>query len=368
MKALLVATVRSHIGQFHMPLVKKLKEEGWTVDAAYRDNSADKKGLDLSLIDNVFEVPFERSPFKINNIKAFFQLKRIIESGQYSVVHCNTPVGGVIGRLASIKARKNGTRVFYTAHGFHFYKGAPLKYWILFYPIEKLLARYTDLLITINQEDYELTQKKHFRAKTIIKTDGVGVDFSKFSVVTDNEKVKIRSQYGYDKEAFIMLYAADLSKRKNQQMLLKAVALAKDAIPNAKLLLPGQPILLDEYSKLAEDLGIRDRVEFMGYRRDIDNLLALCDCVVSSARQEGLPLNLVEAAARGKYIIASNCRGNIDVVNQSNYGVIVELDDYQALADEMIRFYVSNRDSNSNVNSVGVYEQENVLRTIIQYY
>ena len=156
MKILFVATVRSHIGQFHMPFIKKLKELGCTVDAAYKDNSMDKQGLDTSAIDAVYEVPFSRSPYSFDNIKAYKVLKKIIKNGDYDAVHCHTPMGAVVTRLAAKGARKKGLKVIYTAHGFHFYKGAPLLNWVLFYPIEREMSRLTDKLITIAEQDYKL--------------------------------------------------------------------------------------------------------------------------------------------------------------------------------------------------------------------
>ena len=152
-KVLLTATVQSHICQFHKPLVQMLHDCGYQVHAAARNNLAEKNGLKLDFVDKVFDVPFSRSPKSADNIKAYKQLKKIIDSEGYEIIHCNTPMGGIVTRLAARKARKNGTVVIYTAHGFHFYKGAPKKNWIFFYPVEKLFSRLTDKLITITQEE-----------------------------------------------------------------------------------------------------------------------------------------------------------------------------------------------------------------------
>lgn len=371
MRALFIATVRSHIGQFHMPLITRLKEMGWEVDAAYHDNSVDKPGLDLSPIDMVYEIPFSRSPLRASNYAAYRQLKRIIDRGNYDVIHCNTPVGGVIGRLAAKKSRKErGTAVFYTAHGFHFYKGAPLRNWLLFYPVEKYLSRYTDLLITINQEDYDLARLRHFKARAIVKIDGVGVDFSKFHVTDTEEKKRLRKECGFPEQAFIILYAADLSHRKNQQMIFRALSRTRKKMENTVLLLPGQPILKAEYERLCEQLEIRHMVRFLGYRRDIDRLLSLSDCVVSSAKQEGLPLNLVEAAATGKYIVATDVRGNADVVRQSGYGCTVELNNCEMLAEKLKELYDNSPigSSESAARNVMVYEQTRIVEKLSSFY
>lgn len=370
MKALFVATVRSHIGQFHMPLIKALKDSGWTVDAAFHDNSYDKPGLDLSIIDNTYEVPFKRNPYDFSNVKAYKTLKTIINNNTYDVIHCNTPVGSVVGRLAARKARKKGTSVFYTAHGFHFFSGAPFKNWLFFYPIEKMLSHYTDLLITINQYDYDLARKKHFSVKKIVKIDGVGVDFSKFHIASDDEKLSLRQEFGYDPDAFILLYAADLSHRKNQQMIFRALALVKEKIGKTILLLPGQPILENDYKTMCQELKISNMVRFLGYRRDINKLLAMCDCVVSSARQEGLPINLIEAAAMGKYIIATDVRGNSDVVKQSDYGRLVPLNDYEEMANAILEMYHNApvRSSEKAAANVEIYEQNRIVEENMRFY
>lgn len=368
MRILFVATVRSHIGQFHMPFIHYLTEHGHEVHAAFRDNSADKQGLDLSVIHKTFEIPFERSPLKANNIKAYFALKKVIDTGDYDIIHCHTPVGGVITRLAAKNARKYGTRVFYTAHGFHFYRGASRKNWLLFYPVEKLLASLTDVLITINQEDYDLAVAKKFRAGKLIRINGVGVDLSKFSPATEEENRLARRKLGIGQEQFVMLYAADLSQRKNQPMLFRALYRLKEEIPDMCLLLPGQPILQQEYEKQCAQLGISNQVRFLGYRRDIDQLLAACDCVVSSSRQEGLPINLIEAAARGKYIIATDVRGNADVVRQGGYGTLVALDDDGAMAEAIKNFYCSGCNTREDASAVAVFDQREIIEELREIY
>ena len=177
MKVLLTATVQSHICQFHKPLVEVLHEHGCEVHVAARDNLAEKNGLKLDFVEKVFNVSFARSPKSKDNLHAFKELKRIINEEDYDVIHCNTPMGGIVTRLAAKKARKNGTKIYYTAHGFHFYKGAPKKNWVIYYPIEKFFSRMTDKLITITKEDYELAKRKfHCEVEYI---HGVGVDTKK---------------------------------------------------------------------------------------------------------------------------------------------------------------------------------------------
>ena len=178
MKVLLTATVQSHICQFHKPLVEMLHDYGCEVDVAAKNNLAEKNGLKLDFADHVFDIPFCRSPFDFQNIKAYRELKKIIKNGKYDIIHCNTPVGGILTRKAASPFRKKGVKVFYTAHGFHFYKGAPIKNWLLYYPIEKLFAHKTDKLITIVDEDYRFS-KEHFKCETC-RIHGVGVDELRF--------------------------------------------------------------------------------------------------------------------------------------------------------------------------------------------
>lgn len=159
-------------------------------------------------------------------------------------------------------ARKKGTKVIYTAHGFHFFKGAPLKNWLFFYPVEKYLSKYTDCLITINSEDYALAHEKKFRAGKIYQVHGVGVELDRFKAVDDEEKARLRAKYGYDNDTFIMIYPADLSVRKNQPMLFDALQKIVQKNKNVKLLLPGQPIRLEEYNQMVAERGIAENVDF----------------------------------------------------------------------------------------------------------
>lgn len=366
MKFLFVATVRSHIGQFHMPLIRALKAAGHTVHAAFRDNSADKKGLDLSCIDAVFEIPFERSPYKPGNIAAYKKLKALLDSEHYDIIHCHTPMGAVITRLAAGKARKRGAKVFYTAHGFHFYRGASKLNWLLYYPVEKLLARRTDTLITINREDYDLATSHKFAAGRIVKVDGVGVELDRFRPATDAERTAARAELGFADHQTVLLYAADLSKRKNQPMLLRSLAQLRDSHPHILLLLPGQPIMQAEYEQMCRDLGISHMVRFLGYRRDIDKLLSACDGVVSSSRQEGLPLNLIEAAARGRYIIATDVRGNADVVQTAGCGVLVPLNDHDAMAARIAD--LCDHGPTPATGSIDCYRSEAIVRRLFELY
>lgn len=372
MKILFVATVKSHIGQFHIPFIKELKKRGCVVDAAFKDNSDEKPGLDLSALDNIFEVPFSRSPLGVSNIKAYFALKKIIENGDYDAVHCHTPMGGVVARLASVKARKRGMKVIYTAHGFHFYKGSSLKSKLLFLNAEKMLSRFTDCIITINNEDYEAAVKNGFKAGMIVKVNGVGVDIDKFHRLTKEEKEQARLENGYKSDDFLIIYPADLCPRKNQQMLINALAIALKRHKNIKLLLPGAITQKEETERLINELGVNENVNILGYRRDIDKLAGMCDVSASSARQEGLPVNLIEAMAMGNAVVATDVRGNNDLVKNNINGFLVEYNNSEEMANRINELY-ENPDLIEKFGQAGLEEAKkysipNVIAQMIDIY
>ena len=372
LKVLFVATVRSHIGQFHMPFIRELKSRGVEVHAAYKDNSADKPGLDLSAIDRVFEVPFERQPLRLENIKAYFVLKKIINENNYDAIHCHTPMGAVIARLAARKARKKGTKVIYTAHGFHFFAGASCKNWLLFYPVEKYLSKFTDCLITINQEDYDLATSKQFRAKKICKVHGVGVELDRFHYTDEDEKSKLREEYGYSPNDFIMIYPANLVHEKNHSMLFDSLQIIVRETNDVKLILPGQPICVDEYKKVLLDMGLIDYVDFLGYRRDIEKLVGLSDISVSPSKREGLPVNLIEAMAIGNAIVATDVRGNNDLVEDGVNGYLVKVGDSETMAQRILEL-IGDRDKLSAFGRasrarVEVFSTDSVNREMTDIY
>lgn len=372
MKILFVATVRSHIGQFHIPFIEALKRHGCEVHGAYKDNSDCKKGLDLSALDKVFEVPFSRSPYSTSNIKAYKVLKKIIDENDYDVIHCHTPMGAVVTRLASKDARKKGTKVIYTAHGFHFYNGASKKNWLMFYPVEKYLSKYTDCLITINQEDYDLAKSRGFAAEKIYHVNGVGVNIDKFHCADEEEKIKLRKEYNFNPDDYLLIYPADFCQRKNQNMLFDTMKILLDKHDNFQLLLPGLDELAQPYIEYAKELGVFDHVHVLGYRRDIDKLVAMSDVSLSSSRQEGLPINLIEAMAIGNAIVATDVRGNNDLVKDGENGFLVKLNDSSAMAEAVLRLYESRelmeKFSLKNKEMVEAYSVDNVISDMIEIY
>lgn len=321
MKVLLIATVQSHICQFHKPLVKMLHDHGCEVHVAAHDNLAVKNGLKLDFVEKVFNVPFERSPFDLENIEAYRQVKRIIDEGNYDVVHCNTPVGGIVGRLAARKARKQGTKVFYTAHGFHFYKGASMKNWMVYYPIEKLMSRMTDLLITITEEDYKLASQK-FHCK-VEHMHGVGVSAERYHPISDEEKQARKEAIGYGDVEHLMLCTGELNENKNQTTIIKAMPEIVKNVPSIRLLLAGNGPKEEALKALVSELGMQRNIEFLGYRTDLENYTRIVDLVISCSHREGLPLNIVEAMLCMKPVVASHNRGHDELVEDDITGKLI---------------------------------------------
>ncbi|WP_274648610.1 glycosyltransferase family 4 protein [Paenibacillus humicola] len=315
-KVLFCATVDYHFKAFHLPVLKWFKQCGWEVHVAASGE------LDLPLADLKFNLPISRSPFHSRNWKAYKQLRSIIRQQDYDLIHCHTPMGGVLARLAAREARKAGTKVIYTAHGFHFCKGAPLQNWLLYYPIEKLLARLTDCLITINNEDFSLAVSRRFNAGRIAHIHGVGVDTDRFQPVSLSEKLRLREDSPYSPDDQLLFCAAEFNRNKNQRVLIEAIARLKDEMPQVKLLLAGEGPMLNECRRLTAELGVAERIHFLGYRADIDKLLPMCDAAVSGSLREGLPVNVMEAMACGLPVVAARNRGHLELIIDQRNGYI----------------------------------------------
>ncbi len=337
-KVLLTATVQSHICQFHKPLVKMLHENGYEVHVAAKDNLAEKNGLKLDFVDKVFNVPFSRSPKSADNIKAYKQLKEIITAEAYDIIHCNTPMGGIVTRLAAKKARKTGTKVYYTAHGFHFYKGASRAGWLIYYPIEKYMAKYTDKLITICNEDYQTAKNKQFNSE-ICYIHGVGADSARYMPATPEEKQALREQLAVPQDAFVFLCTGELNENKNQKTVISAFAKAVESCPNMMLLLAGNGPKEAALREQVAELGLNDRIKLLGYQTQLEQYVKLSDVVVSASHREGLGLNLIEAMLCQKPVLAADNRGHRDLVQQGVNGFLIPADAALAFADKMQMFY-----------------------------
>ncbi|MCK9265916.1 glycosyltransferase family 4 protein [bacterium] len=369
-KVLITATVQSHIAQFHKPLIDILHKHGYEVHVAARDNLGEKNGLKLDSPDKIYNIPFDRSPFSKKNIDAYKQLKKIIAENRYDIIHCNTPMGGVLTRLAARVVRKKGVKVFYTAHGFHFYKGAPIINWLLYYPVEKYLARHTDKIITITEEDYLMASRK-LNTK-IFRIHGVGVDPLRYFPVSEEDKEMMRQDRGYSQKYFIILCTGELNKNKNQSTVIKAVAEVIKTNFDVKLLLAGNGPMEKELKELVKELGIDKNVEFLGYRTDLDKYVKISDIVVSASFREGLGLNIIEAMLCGKPVVSSINRGHKELVKEGKTGFLLFTKDILGFADRILTLKkdadLAKKMGELGEKSVELYVFDNVKRELELIY
>lgn len=341
MKYLYTATRLSHICQFHLPYLKMLKEQGHTVHVAAMDNLGEKNGLQLKYADRHIEIPFERFPYDPKNMAAYRQLRKLLEQEHYDVIVCNTPVGGILTRLAARESRKNGTKVIYIAHGFHFYKGASKTNWLLYYPLEKEMARLCDAVVTINEEDY-LFAKKHFPGK-VERIHGVGVREDRYHPATAEERAEMRRKEGLAEDDFVVICTGELNENKNQKTLISASALLKDKIPNLKVLLAGNGPKEQELRDQIAAEQLEDTVKLLGYRTDLEHVVPAVDVVASCSKREGLPLNIVEAMLCKKPVVAATNRGNSELVEDGKTGFLLSPDDIHGFAEKIL-LYAENPD------------------------
>ena len=333
-KVLLVATVQSHICQFHRPLADMLHAHGCEVHVAARDNLAEKNGLQLDFADQVFDVPFERSPFSARNLAAYKQLKQIVDRGGYHVVHTNTPVGGILGRLAAGQARKKGCQVFYTAHGFHFYQGGPRKSWLIYYPIEKFMCRYTDKLFTITNEDFQLA-KERFSVDSC-RIHGIGANGKKYVPAGREEQLALRKELDIDADCKVILCTGELNANKNQITAIRAMEQVVRQLPEALLLLAGNGPTEEELRTAIREAGLESHVRLLGYHTDLERFVKASDLIVSCSKREGMPLNIIEGMLCQKPVVASVNRGHRELVIQGETGFLLKPTDVEGFAQKIV--------------------------------
>lgn len=360
-KILFTATVQSHICLFHLHVMKMLKEKyGCEIHVAARDNLMEKKGLQLDYYDKAFSIPFTRSPISKNNIKAYKMLKNLIKENDYDVIHCNTPVGGILSRMAAKSVGKKDLKVIYTAHGFHFFKGAPKKNWVLFYTLEKYFSKFTDVLITINKEDYNIAKQK-FKAKKTEYVPGIGVDIPKFRDVSV-DIVEKRKELGVPKDAFLVLSVGEMSVRKNQEVVIKAISKTKK--DDIYYVICGVGALEDYLKELAKKEGLEDRFILGGHRRDIQEICKMADVFVFPSLQEGLPVALMEAMASGLPVIASDIRGNVDLIEDGKGGFLVNPYDVDRICDK-INFIYNDKSMNESFREFNEEKIKNFGKDVV---
>lgn len=325
-KILYVTTVSRTINAFLIPHINMLLDKGYTVDYAC---SIDKE-VDVELINkdiNIYNIPFSRNPLHPKNYKAFKELIKIQEKNNYDIIHVHTPVASVYGRL--LKLKFPNIKTIYTVHGFHFHKGAPFINWAIYYPIEKIMSKFTDEIITINKEDYEMAIT--FDIDRVHKLNGVGVDFSSYNS-DDLIKDKVRKKLGLSNDDFVILMIAEVNKNKNHKQIIEAVKILKNRNIDVKVVCAGDGVLLESIKEEIKKEKLDENILMLGFRTDIDDLIASCDVGVLMSYREGLPKNIMELMAGKKPVIGTDIRGIRDLVIDGCNGFLVKVGDSEDTA------------------------------------
>lgn len=303
MRILYVTTVGSTM-YFFTDLIRKLLDEGHTVDVACNEKLKPILPCYREWGCRVYPISCTRSPLSKASIAAIKQIREIAAEGRYDIVHCHTPVAAACTRIACKNLRKKGLTLIYTTHGFHFYRGAPLKNWLIYYPIENLCSRFTDVLITINDEDYQAAKKLH--AKRVARIPGVGIDVERFQNAAADRAAK-REALGIPRDAFTLISAGELNQNKNHIVVLRAL----EKLGDEKIcyLIAGQGPLKEQLADYAKRAGLSERVKLLGFRTDLPELYKAADALVFPSIREGLGLVSVEGMAAGLPLICADNRG-----------------------------------------------------------
>ena len=297
-------------------------------------------------------------------------LKEIIDTGKYDIIHCHTPVGAMLARLAARDARKKGTKVIYTAHGFHFFKGAPKINWLAFYPAEWMLAPLTDVLITINKEDHAFALRK-LKAKRIEYVPGVGIKTEKFRAPLDIAEK--RRCLGFGEQDFLILTVAEMTPNKNHITVLRALESMKDReeFKHIHYLVCGRGEMWHSLERSAREMGIADHIHFLGYRTDAPELYRCCDMFAFVSFREGLSVAMMEAMSSGMSIVCTRIRGNVDLIEDGVSGLFTE-NNPEALAEQIRKLYADPQLRQTlgagAAEKAKLYEEENVHEQMKKIY
>lgn len=352
-KALVLASVASMIDQFNMPNIKLLIELGYKVDVACNfvegSTCSDEKiaQLKATLAEigvNCYQIDFARNVLKVSqNLKAYRQTRKIVKVGGYDLIHSHSPIGGLLSRIAARDMRlgKGGqTKMVYTAHGFHFFKGAPLMNWMIFYPIEWVSSYLTDTLITITKEDFaRATEKMH--AGEVEYIPGVGIDVMKFRAdVSEAVKEQKRQEIAVGMDEVMLLSVGELNKNKNHEVVLRAMA--KLGRKDVHYVIAGRGVLKDHLENLAKELGVSEQLHLLGFRTDIKELYKVADVFAHPSFREGLSVAVMEAMASAMPVISTEIRGNTDLIDEGKGGYLFNPADVDG-AYEALKKVVENK-------------------------
>lgn len=361
-KVLIVASVVSMIKSYNQENIKLLQKMGYDVDVACNfkaTNFGGTEGFDKILQNRgvtTYQIDFARSPYDLYHMFiATKQLAKIIKHGHYHFVHCHSPIGGLIARLL---CRFYNTKTIYTAHGFHFYDGAPIQNWLFYYTVEYLLSFITDSLITMNKEDYERA-KNHFHARHIWQIPGIGLDIKEFADTETDREAK-RREINVPSDAILIITASELIKRKNVDTAIKAIA--KIDNPRLHYVVAGKGPLSDSLNQLIKSLGAESRIQLLGFRTDIAQLCKSSDIFLLPSFQEGLSVAVMEAMASGLPCITSRIRGSTDLM-----GNLCDECTFKPLDQEKLISIINNMINNPEmIKRVVEYNKKRVLNFSVE--
>ena len=372
MKILFISNITNKITNFAIPSIcasEKLNIEfhhaaNWSnVSEKLINEQEEQYGIKIHQID------FERNPFKLKNYNAYKQLIKLMKENNFDIVHCNTPIGGILGRICAKQMKV--PKVIYTAHGFHFYEGAPKINNIIYKSVERYLSKLTNCIITITKEDYKnaLEFKKVNKDLNVFYVPGVGINRDEIINVRPNRKA-ICKELGISEDSFFIISAGELNKNKNQKIVIEAISNI-DKNENIHYLVCGLGANENGLKKLAFEKGLKDNIHFLGYRNDIVKLMKSCDVFVMSSYREGLSRAIMEAMTSGLPIIASNIRGNVDLVNENNGGWLCTLDnsdEFKVAIEKSMNKDLQEKMGNYNINYSEKFDVTNIEKKIYSIY
>ncbi|WP_341876752.1 glycosyltransferase family 4 protein [Defluviitalea saccharophila] len=368
-KVLLIASVDFHFTSFHIPYIKYFQQRGVEVHIAAKSGERTKELEALGVIFH--HIDFSRSPYSPKLFRAFFDLKELMSREKFDLIHVHTPVAAFLGRLA---ARSTKTEpVLYTAHGFHFYKGAPVLNWLIYYPMEKIAARWTHGLITINREDYE--RGKHFNLKRkngLFYVHGVGLSLEEYFIPQNFDQERHKEKMGFRKNDKIVVCVGEFTRNKNQQQVIDAMHEAVKIDPDIHVLFVGTGEQEEKLKKYVKQLNLSKNIHFLGYRRDIPEILWAGDAFILTSRREGLPRAMMEAMAAGLPIIATDIRGNRDLISHGQEGYLVPIGDIEKTKEAILQILKDSKQVEvmkyKVKEKIKIYSIESILKEMDQIY
>lgn len=376
-QVLMLASVASMIDQFNMPNIALLQKLGYYVDVACNfeqgNTCSDARVAELKsklreMNVRCYQIDFARNIKCIGqNIKAYQQVKKLMEQNHYVFCHCHSPIGGVVARIAGHRTK---TKVIYTAHGFHFYKGAPIANWLMFYPVEKILSYWTDTLITINQEDYERAKKKFHAGKTYY-LPGIGIDLERFHVGAAQTIQQKRQELGLQPQDVFLLSVGELSDRKNHVVVIEAMKQLIQRHPQLRYFICGQGEKKQELQQLIRKYHLENHVMLLGFRTDVAELCQAADVFVFPSKQEGLPVALMEAMACGVPVVCSRIRGNTDLVKNGENGYLVSADqpeEYIQAIEKLLQIWKNTEEVRQMRKNNRARIKQYSLQTVLKQY